>query len=146
MIKTLSRSCRFCRRIPHCHVPTVNTLATRQCVKPGKKEPQTTAWAYTRAGGGRGFGFTGAHVHNNWMNDNFRKLVLNAIIWTAKITVPADGVVSPTPSKTELNSLRKRINDPHLYSMVGIFIEEIDGDHLNFRRQQSFKCMINWAG
>ena len=73
-----------------------------------KKEPQTTAWAYTRAGGGRGFGFTGAHVHDNWLNDDFRKLVLNAIIWTAKVTVPADGVVSPTPSKAELDSLRKK--------------------------------------
>ncbi len=73
-----------------------------------KKEPQTTAWAYTRPGGGRGFGFTGAHVHDNWLNDDFRKLVLNAIIWTAKIDVPADGVVSPTPAKAELDSLRKK--------------------------------------
>ena len=73
-----------------------------------KKEPQTTAWAYTRAGGGRGFGFTGAHVHDNWMNDDFRKLVLNAIVWTAKINVPANGVDSATPTKTELDSLRKK--------------------------------------
>ena len=29
--------------------------------------------------GGRGFGFTGGHFHWNWGNDQFRKLMLNAI-------------------------------------------------------------------
>ena len=47
-----------------------------------------------REDGGRGFGFTGAHFHKNWGDDNFRKLVLNAILWTAKAEVPADGVQS----------------------------------------------------
>ena len=58
------------------------------------KRPQTTAWAIDRPDGGRGFGFTGGHVHKNWGNDNFRKLVLNAIVWTAKVEVPANGVES----------------------------------------------------
>ena len=43
---------------------------------------------------GRGLGFTGAHYHKNWDNPNFRKFVLNAIFWTAKLDVPADGVES----------------------------------------------------
>ncbi len=47
------------------------------------------AWAAERAdGNGRGFGFTGAHFHRNWQNDDFRKLVLNAIAWTAHAEVP----------------------------------------------------------
>lgn len=73
-----------------------------------KKEPQTIAWAYERSGGGRGFGFTGAHVHKNWMNDDFRKIVLNAIIWTSKIKVPRKGIITPTPSIEELNDLQKK--------------------------------------
>jgi type 1 glutamine amidotransferase len=60
-------------------------------------EPQTMAWAAERPGGGRGFGFTGGHYHHNWGDDNFRKLVLNAILWTAKVEVPADGVTSVVP-------------------------------------------------
>ncbi len=72
-----------------------------------KKEPQTMAWAFTRPDGGRGFGCTGAHVHNNWMNDEFRKLVLNALVWTAKVEVPEQGIVTPTPSLSELDGLRK---------------------------------------
>jgi type 1 glutamine amidotransferase len=52
------------------------------------------AWAVERPDGGRGFGFTGAHFHKNWGNDDFRKLVLNALLWVAKAEVPKDGVKS----------------------------------------------------
>jgi len=54
-------------------------------------EPQVVAWAFERADGGRAFGFTGGHFHRNWADDNVRKLVLNAMLWTAKIEVPPDG-------------------------------------------------------
>jgi type 1 glutamine amidotransferase len=57
-------------------------------------EPQTVAWAFVRPNGGRGFGFTGGHFHRNWGDDNVRKLVLNAILWTAKAKVPRHGVDS----------------------------------------------------
>lgn len=59
-----------------------------------RKEPQHVAWCRTRPDRGRGFGFTGGHFHWNWGNNNFRKLVLNAIAWTAHLEVPADGVTS----------------------------------------------------
>jgi hypothetical protein len=41
---------------------------------------EVLAWAVERPDGGRGFGFTGAHTHNNWGDPNFRKLVLNAFL------------------------------------------------------------------
>jgi type 1 glutamine amidotransferase len=66
--------------------------AVREAVKRG--EPQHVAWACERSDGGRGFGFTGAHFHENWINDDFRKLVLNAILWVAKADVPRGGVKS----------------------------------------------------
>ena len=65
----------------------------REMVKRG--EPQTVAWAVEREDGGRGFGYTGGHFHSNWGNANTRKLVLNAILWIAKIDVPAGGVNCP---------------------------------------------------
>ncbi len=71
------------------------------------KEPQTIAWAYNRPQGGRSFGFTGGHVHNNWQDDNFRMLVLNAIIWTANGNVPSNGVTTTTPELKELEVLTK---------------------------------------
>jgi len=58
------------------------------------KESQIVAWALERPDGGRGFGFTGGHFHKNWGNDEQRKLVLNAILWTAKAEVPANGLES----------------------------------------------------
>ncbi len=56
--------------------------------------PQHVAWAFERENGGRGFGFTGGHNHLNWGNDDFRKTVLNAIVWAAKAKVPEGGVTS----------------------------------------------------
>ncbi len=54
--------------------------------------PQHVAWVYERPGGGRGFGFTGAHFHLNWGNPGFRKVVLNAALWIAGAEVPEGGV------------------------------------------------------
>ena len=65
-------------------------------------EPQHVAWAYQRPDGGRGFGFTGAHNHESWQDDNFRRVVLNAILWTAKLEVPSAGCPSPTPDKIQI--------------------------------------------
>lgn len=56
--------------------------------------PEVMMWAVERPDGGRGVGFTGGHFHRNWMDDNFRKVVLNALLWSAKIEVPAEGVAS----------------------------------------------------
>ena len=55
---------------------------------------ETVAWATERENGGRSFGFTGAHFHKNWGNNDFRRLILNAILWSAKVRVPRTGVES----------------------------------------------------
>jgi type 1 glutamine amidotransferase len=86
-----------------------NNPAVRDAVV-NKKELQVLAWAYDRPTGGRGFGFTGGHIHKNWQNDSFRRLVLNAIAWTAKIEIPKEGIPSSTPTDIELNALTKRVN------------------------------------
>ncbi len=64
---------------------------------------QTLMWAVERPDGGRGVGFTGGHWHRNWAVDNFRTLVLNAIVWTAKLDVPEGGVRSQPVSERQLN-------------------------------------------
>ena len=52
---------------------------------------QVLAWATERADGGRGFGFTGLHTHANWAMPEFRRLLVNAVLWTAKLDIPASG-------------------------------------------------------
>ena len=68
------------------------------------KEPQHLAWCVEREDGGHGFGFTGGHFHNEWAHDDLRKLILNAIVWTAKLEVPGGGVSTPTPTQEELDA------------------------------------------
>ncbi len=66
--------------------------------------PEHVAWAFERADGGRGFGFTGGHYQWNWGHDDLRRLLLNAIAWVAKAEVPAGGVPSKTPTVEELET------------------------------------------
>ncbi len=71
------------------------------------KEPQHVMWVFERpeaSGGGRGFGFTGGHFHKNWQQDDFRKIVLNAICWIAKKDIPEDGVPTETPTDEEMKA------------------------------------------
>jgi hypothetical protein len=56
----------------------------------GKAE--TMMWVTEHANGGRGFGFTGGHTHANWGDPNQRKVMLNALLWLAKVDVPQRGV------------------------------------------------------
>lgn len=64
---------------------------------------QTLMWAVERPDGGRGVGFTGGHWHRNWAVDDFRRLVLNAIVWTAGLEVPEGGVRSEPITERQLN-------------------------------------------
>jgi len=76
---------------------------------PGREE--IVAWAFERDNGGRSFGFTGGHTHKNWGEENFRRLVVNAILWTAKVDVPEDGarvVMDPADLNKNLDRKGKR--------------------------------------
>ena len=68
---------------------------------------ETLLWTVDRKDGGRGFGFTGGHFHHNWKNDDLRKLMLNTILWSAKVKIPKDGVASKTPTEEEMKANRK---------------------------------------
>jgi type 1 glutamine amidotransferase len=76
--------------------------AVRKAVANG--ETQHVAWSYERTSGGRGFGFTGGHNHDSWQDDNYRKVMLNAILWTAGMDVPKNGVTSSAPDLVEIES------------------------------------------
>ncbi len=85
--------------------PPDNTRATAAAKEhPGREE--ILAWAFERANGGRSFGFTGGHFHKNWGNENFRRLVVNAILWSAKIEVPKEGA----PVALEAAELKRHLD------------------------------------
>jgi hypothetical protein len=79
-------------------------------IQEAKGRPEHMMWAVEREDGGRGVGFTGGHFHSNWKNDNFRKAVLNALVWICKLDVPKEGVestVSDEEIKQNLDEKKK---------------------------------------
>ena len=63
-------------------------------IQANKGRAEAMMWAVERPHGGRGFGFTGGHFHDNWGNPDFRKTVLNALVWLTKAEVPTGGIES----------------------------------------------------
>jgi type 1 glutamine amidotransferase len=56
--------------------------------------PQIAAWAYQREDGHRGFVMGGVDYHNNMKIDDYRRFLLNGIVWAGHIEVPPEGVAS----------------------------------------------------
>ena len=52
---------------------------------------EVLGWTYERANGGRSFAFTGADWHTNWKAEGQRRLVVNGILWSAKLEIPEGG-------------------------------------------------------
>lgn len=55
-------------------------------------ELETVAWTWERPDGGRSFGFSGLHFHENWRLPEYRRLVAQGVLWTLKLPVPKDGL------------------------------------------------------
>ena len=72
---------------------------------------ETMMWVYERPDGGRSFGFTGGHTHTNWGDVSQRKVVLNALLWIAKVEVPRNGVedtITPEDLTVNLDDKRRK--------------------------------------
>ena len=73
--------------------PYVHPKGPYEHVVADRGKAETMMWVMERPNGGRGFGFTGGHTHAHWGDPNQRKILLNALLWIAKVDVPAQGVV-----------------------------------------------------
>ena len=49
------------------------------------------SWAWTRPDGGRSFGYTGCHYHENWSRSEYQRFLSQGVLWTLNIKPPADG-------------------------------------------------------
>jgi type 1 glutamine amidotransferase len=74
----------------------VTPLATSM-LPPDSPKPEIVAWAVSRDDGGRGIGVVMPHFYRNWQVADLRKLILNGIVWSARLEVPAVGVETQTP-------------------------------------------------
>jgi type 1 glutamine amidotransferase len=55
-------------------------------------QPETVAWAWERPDGGRSFGFSGLHFHDNWKLEPYRRLVAQGVLWSLGLPVPKEGL------------------------------------------------------
>lgn len=76
--------------------PNVTTLATSM-LPPENPKRETVAWCVERADSGRGFGIVMPHFYKNWRVDDLRRFILNGIVWTARLEVPAEGLQTSSP-------------------------------------------------
>jgi hypothetical protein len=52
---------------------------------------ETVAWAWQRGDGGRSFGFSGLHFHDNWRHVFYRRLVVQGVLWSLQLPIPPEG-------------------------------------------------------
>lgn len=62
--------------------------------------PQVASFALQREDGGRGFVMGGVDFHDNMRTvEDYRRFLLNGIVWAARMEVPAEGVRSTPPAE-----------------------------------------------
>jgi len=90
-------------------VPGIQPLFTARIE--GKDE--MAAWSWERPDGGRSFGFVGLHFHANWQLPEYRRFVVQGILWSLKIPIPASGVNMDIDSKKlEVNGVLPPLPGP----------------------------------
>ncbi|NUQ29894.1 MAG: hypothetical protein HOQ35_15460 [Acidobacteriaceae bacterium] len=81
---------------------------------------QTFFWAYDRPKQpgskvqGRSIGATFGHYYANWQMDDYRKVVVNAICWTAHLPIPKDGIATTWVDEQAVDQSLGPTPVPHL--------------------------------
>ncbi|MEZ4826366.1 MAG: ThuA domain-containing protein [Bacteroidia bacterium] len=75
--------------------PGLVPIASVPALKSELPHSDVVAWAVERENGSRGFSTTMGHYFSNWEDPNFRKLMLNGIVWAAGLDVPEGGMDAP---------------------------------------------------
>ena len=88
----------FRNRFPEVPEGTVFTPLATSMMPPDDPRKETVAWSVEHRNGGRGFAIVMPHFFINWTNDDFRKMVLNGIVWAIGGEVPENGIESTLPS------------------------------------------------
>ena len=88
--------------------PYVSPPGPYQHIIDASGREEVLLWAVERPDGGRGVGFTGGHFHLNWGDTNFRKSILNALVWAAGLDVPENGIESAVAESDLMKNLDKK--------------------------------------
>lgn len=83
----------FYYRLKRAEVGTVTPLL----LVPIDGQAEMVAWAFQRPDGGRSFGFSGMHFHENWKKVECRRLIAQGLLWTLKLPIPKEGLSVDVP-------------------------------------------------
>jgi hypothetical protein len=71
-------------------MPLLRTVSPKAS-SPEPGDDAIVSWAYERPGGGRAFTFTGGHLHKSLAAEGYRRFLVNGILWSAGLDIPAAG-------------------------------------------------------
>jgi type 1 glutamine amidotransferase len=78
--------------------PKRTELLSGTPAKPANGAAGPISWAYERPDGGRSIVWGGADFHDNMhLIPDYRRFLVNGIVWAAQVEVPAGGVSAPPP-------------------------------------------------
>ena len=93
--------------------------------KPSATLDDVIAFSVERPDGGRGVGFSGGHFLENYGPDRYQRFLLNAISWTAKVTVPEKGVEPPAAAKAQVLIVTGHDHPAHDWRGVTAAMQEV---------------------
>ena len=79
--------------------PTITDEATPLLQVTVKGRAVVVGWAYERPDGGRSFATTLGHFYRNFQQEEFRRMIVNAILWSAQVEIPESGATVSLPEK-----------------------------------------------
>lgn len=57
-----------------------------------EEEDHTVGWAWQRPDGGRSFGFSGLHFHDNWKLESYQRMLAQSVYWVLNREIPEAGL------------------------------------------------------
>ncbi|WP_406699399.1 ThuA domain-containing protein [Singulisphaera sp. Ch08] len=87
--------------------PLLRTVSPTDAKTKVVDDAAIVSWLYDRPGGGRSLTFTGGHLHKSFAEEGYRRFLVNGILWTAGVAIPASGA----PVALDTGALLERANE-----------------------------------
>lgn len=83
--------------------PLLRTVAPTDSKTKEGDDAAIVSWLYESPRGGRAFTFTGGHLHKSFAEEGYRRFLVNGILWSAGLDIPASGApVALEPATLEV--------------------------------------------
>ncbi|MBL4884172.1 MAG: ThuA domain-containing protein [Planctomycetaceae bacterium] len=77
-----------------------------------KDKVYPVSWTFERKNKGRSFAIVAGHFHDNFAVDPFRQMIVNGILWTAKVKIPEQGApIQIVPEDLDLTPEFEKLNN-----------------------------------